>query len=61
MALAIPRAPEVDLAPVSPPPKPQPKVLKRRLLARRNSEPRQPLLVRLVTDNPNIVLYWIAD
>jgi anti-sigma factor RsiW len=23
--------------------------------------PRQPLLVRLVTDDPNIVIYWIAD
>jgi anti-sigma factor RsiW len=23
--------------------------------------PRQPLLVRLVTDDPNVVIYWIAD
>src|SRR5204863_5974640 len=23
--------------------------------------PREPLLVRLVTDDPNVVIYWIAD
>jgi anti-sigma factor RsiW len=23
--------------------------------------PRQPLLVRLVTDDPNVIIYWIAD
>lgn len=26
-----------------------------------NPPPRQPLMVRLVTDDPNVVIYWIAD
>lgn len=24
-------------------------------------QPRQPLMVRLVTDDPNVIIYWIAD
>ena len=33
------------------------------VVATRNPKPvpRQPLMVRLVTDDPNIVIYWIAD
>lgn len=61
VALAIPKAPEVQLIPVSPSPRPRPRALERRVVARRKTEPRQPLLVRLVTDDPNVVLYWIAD
>ena len=37
---------------------------KRRVVAAEqagNPQPSQPLMVRLVTDDPNIVIYWIAD
>jgi hypothetical protein len=34
---------------------------KPRKLAPRNSGPAEPLVVKLVTDNPDVVIYWIAD
>ena len=54
LALAVPRAPDVHAAAPAPPrSKPRPPVA-----AAAN---RQPVLVRLVTNDPDIVLYWIAD
>jgi hypothetical protein len=58
-AVAIPKAPEVHQAPA-------PLVVRaarvsKRYPPARTQVPRQPLLVRLVTGDPNIVLYWIAD
>jgi hypothetical protein len=48
---AITRAPEV--APVAPKPKPRVHRAKKPLT--------EPLLVKLITDDPDVVIYWIAD
>jgi len=54
LALAVPPAPSVRAMAIPAPPRPKP----RPHLA---AAPRQPLLVRLVTNDPNVVIYWIAD
>jgi hypothetical protein len=69
--LAVHHAPPPDVAPV-PPEAAMPAVAaplqrvrsvrrKLRKLAPRNSGPVEPLVVKLVTDNPDVVIYWIAD
>jgi hypothetical protein len=49
---ATTRTPEV--APVAPKPKPG-------RVHRARKPPTEPLLVKLITDDPDVVIYWIAD
>ena len=56
VALAVPPGPELPHTAQAKPPVPP-----RRGHAKPSALPRQPLLVRLVTDDPNIVIYWIAE
>ena len=56
--------PEVTIAPVAPaislPPEPVPS-RKRRAAPRRERQPPEPLVVKLITDDPNVVIYWITN
>jgi hypothetical protein len=65
--VVIPPAPlEPQVADIAPP-KQRVRIPRRARHARRAevpkpaAEPRQPLLVRLITEDPNVVIYWIAD
>ncbi len=62
-----PAPPEPGIIPVVPAPAPETRTSPRVRRVRRAEvpkpvpEPRQPLLVRLTTADPNVVIYWIAD
>lgn len=57
LALAKPTAPEIHLTQAPPLFRAAPLIR----AARVGKRSAQPLLVRLVTEDPNIVIYWIAD
>jgi len=61
VAIAVPSAPQLPapLAPASQPKPPRRVVRVRRRPAVR--EAAAPILVKLVTDDPNVVIYWIAN
>jgi anti-sigma factor RsiW len=59
----VPRPPEVAM--IHPPavaiPVPPPRPPRTTRKPRPKVEPREPVLVRLVTDNPDVVIYWISE
>ena len=56
-------APEAVTVTVNPLPKPAPKVYVRRKPkpVRRSTPPAEPLLVKMLTSDPDVVVYWIVD
>lgn len=57
LAVTPPPAPPISLPELPPAPKPVARVHRRKP----SPPPAEPLLVRLVTDNPDVVIYWIAN
>ena len=46
---------------LAPAPALKPAVRRTRKPARRNAEPEQPLLVKMLTPDPDVVVYWLVD
>lgn len=62
LTLALPAVPDIPVvlpAPVAPPAVPNRRAPVRRV--RKPRPPEEPLMVKLITDDPNVVIYWIAN
>jgi hypothetical protein len=58
-ALRSPAAPIIVVGPERVPPKPMPLRTRHRRSAPHT--PAEPIVIKLVTDDPNVIIYWIAD
>lgn len=62
VTLALPPVPETPVLLPSPStPRPQPRRPAPVRRARKPRPPQEPLMVKLITDDPNVVIYWIAN
>ena len=61
VAVARPPAPSPSPATLPVPPNPPLKRVARRKPAPKVRPPAEPLLVKLITDDPDVVIYWIAN
>lgn len=62
VTLALPPVTEAPVVlPAPPTPRPQPRRPAPVHRARKPRSPQEPLMVKLITDDPNVVIYWIAN